>query len=131
MPISSLSAARAIQNGRYAEAAVGGVLIAFLTEWDVKVNTDTADTTAHGDGWQYNQALDSGWVFSAKQWVPALSVNHTINLLYSSSGIPARRSSARFVANFSIAALTSTSPKTGDAMRNAVNVRPPLGDLSQ
>lgn len=88
MAISTLSAQRAVLDGRHAEAAVGGVVIAFLTDWEVKVSTDTADTTAHGDSWQYNQALDSGWVFTAKQYMPIGTASHTINSLYSSGGVP-------------------------------------------
>lgn len=90
MPISSLSAPRGILNGRFAEAAVGNVLIGFLTDWSVKVNTDIADTTAHGDAWQYNAALDSGWTFTAKQFVPVASASHTINALYSTGAVPAQ-----------------------------------------
>jgi len=127
MPISTLSAPRAIQNGRYAEAAVNGTLVAFLTEWDVKVSTDTADTTAHGDGWQYNQALDSGWVFTAKQWVPALSVSHTINLLYSSSGIPAQV----VVAGYSGTVASGTKTFEGTGTVTEANLNAPMGLMEQ
>jgi len=88
MALSTLSAQRAVLNGRHAEAAVGGVVIAFLTDWEVKVATDTADTTAHNDAWKYSRALDSGWTFTAKQYMPVGSASHTINSLYSSGSVP-------------------------------------------
>jgi hypothetical protein len=90
MSISTLSAQRAVLDGRFAEAAVGGVVIGFLTDWEVKVTTKTADTTAHGDAWEYNQPLVSGWTFSAKQYMPVASASHTINALYSSGAVPAQ-----------------------------------------
>lgn len=81
-------AARSILNGRYAEASVGGTLIALLTEWEVTVDTDLADTTAHGDVWKQQAVLDSGWTFRAKGYVVPGSTGHRINSLYSSGSIP-------------------------------------------
>lgn len=78
-------AVRSVLNGRYAEASVGGVLIALLTEWEVIVTTDDADTTAHGDYWQQHAVLDSGWTFRAKGYVVPGSAAHYINSLYSSA----------------------------------------------
>jgi hypothetical protein len=82
------TSARSVLNGRYAEASVGGVLIALLYEWEVTVDTDSADVTAHGDPWKYKVALDSGWTFRAKSYVVPASAAHIINSLYSSGAVP-------------------------------------------
>jgi hypothetical protein len=70
--------------GRYAEASLGGVLIALLTEWEVTYSHDTADGTAHGDVWKHNYPLDSGWTFRAKGFVVPGSASHYLNALWSS-----------------------------------------------
>lgn len=81
-------AARSVLNGRYAEASLGGTLIALLTEWEVNVTTDDTDTTAHGDVWQQHAVLDSGWTFRAKGYVVPGSTATLINQLYTSGSIP-------------------------------------------
>lgn len=87
--MASPTSSRDVLHGDFAEASVGGVLIALLTEWEVTVDTDTADITAHGDEWKYNAALDSGWTFRAKGHVVPASASHYLNSLYSSSAVPA------------------------------------------
>jgi hypothetical protein len=71
-------------DGRYAEASLGGTLIAVLTEWEVTVETDTADATAHGDMWQFPLPLDSGWRVRCRGWIVPGSAAHYINAYYPS-----------------------------------------------
>lgn len=86
--MASDTSARNVLHGDFAEASVGGVLIALLTEWEVTVDTDTADVTAHGDEWKFNVALDSGWTFRAKGHVVPGSASHYLNSLYASTAVP-------------------------------------------
>lgn len=119
MPISSLSATRAVLNGRFAECAVGGVLVGFCFEWTVKFTTPTADVTAHGDVWEFNAPLPSSWVFTAKQYVP-MDTGHSPNALYSSAALPAQFTVAGYAGT--VAAGTKIFEGTGtptDADLNA------------
>jgi hypothetical protein len=88
MSLTSLSAARSVLHGRYAEASLGGTLIALLKDWEVTVETDVVDVTAHSDVWKVFDALDSGWTFRAKSYVVPASAAHIINQLYSSGALP-------------------------------------------
>jgi len=120
MALSTQSAVRGVLNGRYAEAAVGGTLIGFLFEWTVKFSTRTADVTAHGDFWEYNAAMQTGWVFTAKQFVPIASTAHSPNALYTSGAVPAQFTVAGY--SGSVASGTKIFEGTGtptDAELNA------------
>src|SRR5881396_379818 len=88
MPLTTQSAPRIPLRGRYAEAALGGVVIGYLFEWEVEVQTDTVDVTAHGDVWKFNTAVASEWTFRAKNYVPLASAAHNINNLYTSTTVP-------------------------------------------
>ncbi len=81
-------AARAVLNGRYAEASLNGVLIALLSDWTVTVTGKTADVTAHGDVWDFKVPLPSGWKFTAKSFVVPASVSHMIHALFASATLP-------------------------------------------
>jgi len=94
--MASPTSARSVLHGDFAEASIGGTLIALLTEWEVTVDTDTADVTAHGDEWKFNVALDSGWTFRAKGHVVPASASHYMNALYTSSAVPANITVAGF-----------------------------------
>lgn len=87
---------RSVLNGRYAEASVGGVLLALLFDWEITVDTDTADVTAHGDVWKFKVPLDSGWKFRAKGYVVPASAAHYINSQWSSGAVPANVTIAAF-----------------------------------
>ena len=82
-------ALRTVANGRYAEASLGGTLVALLTDWSVTVDTDIIDLTAHGDVWKRKKPTQSGWKFKAKSFVVLASAAHLINALYSSGAVPA------------------------------------------
>lgn len=82
-------AARSVLVGRYAEASVGGVLIALLFDWEVTVEGKTADLTAHGDFWQYIVPLPSRWRFRSKGYIVPGSVNHYVHALWQASAFPA------------------------------------------
>jgi hypothetical protein len=77
-----MPAPRAVLNGRYAEAAVGGTLIALLFDWEITVETDTVESVAHGELWKKPLALDSGWRFRARGYVVPASTAHYINAYY-------------------------------------------------
>lgn len=68
--------------GRYAEASIGGVLIALLFDWEVTVEHDTEDVTAHGDHWQQHVPLDAGWRFRCRGYVVPGSAAHYINTAF-------------------------------------------------
>lgn len=119
MPLSTLSAGRGILNGRFAEAAIGGVLIGFLFEWSVDISTDTADTTAHGDVWQYNKPLDSGWTFKAKEYVPVATDTHILNTLYTTATVPVQVTVAGY--SGTVAAGTKIFEGTGTPVHADLN----------
>lgn len=89
MALTTQSAPRSALVGRYAEASLGGTLIALLFDWEVTYETDTADATAHGDFWKVTLPLDSGWTFRARGYVVPASAAHYGNQLYTSSAVPA------------------------------------------
>ena len=117
---------RAVLHGRYAEAAIGGTLVALLYEWEVEVETDTVDVTGHGDFWKFNTAIASGWTFRAKQYVIPASASHTINLLYSPSAVPAQFTVAGY--SGSVASGTKIFEGTGTPVR--ANLSAPM-ELAQ
>jgi hypothetical protein len=82
-------ATRSVLVGRYAEASVGGLLIALLFDWKVEVTGKTIDLPAHGDKWDYVVPLQSGWTFTAKGYMVPGSSAHYINALWSSASLPA------------------------------------------
>lgn len=75
-------AARSALHGRYAEAAIGGVLIVYLTEWEVSANNDVEDITAHGDSFKRFTSLDADWTFRAQGHVVPASAAHYINTYF-------------------------------------------------
>ena len=54
--------------GRYAEASIGGVVIAQLYDWEVSIEADYEDVTAHGDEWEVVVPLKQRWTFRARQY---------------------------------------------------------------
>src|SRR5437763_16902286 len=96
MPLTTQSAPRPILHGRFAEAAIGGVVVANCFEREVEVETETADVTAFGDVWKFNAPLASGWTFLAKQYVIPPSASHTINTLYYSAAVPSQFTDAGY-----------------------------------
>src|SRR4051812_715173 len=62
-------AQRNVMQGRYAEAAIGGVLLALLTDWSLRLRTDTQDITGHGDIWRYTVPVVTGWTFTASGFI--------------------------------------------------------------
>lgn len=120
-------AARSVLNGRYAEASVGGVLIAFLYDWEVVVDTDTADVTAHGDFWQYHVPLDSGWTFRFKAYVVPASSAHYLNQFWSNNAVPPNVA----VAGFSGTVAGGTKIFEGVAVPTQGTLSAPMGLAEQ
>lgn len=106
-------------NGRYAEASLAGTLVALLFDWEVTIETDTADATAHGDYWKVNLALDSGWTFRARGYVVPASAAHYLNVLWSSSTIPANFVVAGY--SGSVSAGTMIFQGTGIPVRGSIS----------
>lgn len=127
MSLSTQASPRQVLRGRYAEAAVGGVLIGFLTEWEVEVETDTADVTGFGDYWKFNAPLASQWTFRAKNYVPVGSTAHDINALYTSSNVPAQVTVAGY--SGTVAGGTKIFEGTGTPVR--ANLNAPMGLAEQ
>lgn len=69
-------------NGRYAEISVDGTVIALCFDWELTVETDTAESVAHGELWKLPLALDSGWRIRARGYVVPASAAHYINTFY-------------------------------------------------
>jgi hypothetical protein len=115
-------AARSVLNGRYAEASVGGVLIALLFEWSVDVETTTVDLTAHGDTWKYIIPIVAGWTFKAKGYVVPASTGHQINALWSSGGPTANVT----VAGFSGSVATGTKIFEGTGVPTKGSLSAPM-----
>jgi hypothetical protein len=74
--------------GRYAEASLGGTLIALLFDWKVTFTGKTVDLTAHLDTWEYIVPLPSGWNFTARGYIVPASVNHYLHTLWSKTVLP-------------------------------------------
>lgn len=108
--------------GRYAEASVGGVVIALLTEWEVTYTHDTADGTAHGDFWKHNYPLDSQWTFRARGFVTPGSANHYLNALWTANTAAAYV----VVAGFSGAVSGGTMIFQGSGLPSRGNLSAPM-----
>jgi hypothetical protein len=78
-------AGRAVLNGRYAEASVGGILIALLFDWKVTVSGKVIELPIGGDTWDYLAPLRSGWTFSAKGYMVPGSANHYVKALWAAN----------------------------------------------
>ena len=89
-------AVRSALVGRYAEASIGGVLIALLTDWTVEYSTRAIETTAHGDIWERNISGRASWTFTAKGFVVPGSTAHYLNVLWASGSAPAAVTVAGF-----------------------------------
>lgn len=87
-PTPSAVAPRSAVVGRYAECSIGGVVLVLLFDWEVTVNFDYADTTAHGDLWKQKVFLDGDWTARARGYVVPGSTTQYINSGIS-SGSPA------------------------------------------
>lgn len=79
-------AARQVLNGRYAEAAIGGVLLALLTDWEVHFKTEEVDFAGPGDYWAYRQPFVTDWYFTAKGWASPNASPQYINSLWQTTG---------------------------------------------
>lgn len=55
--------------GRYAEASIGGVLIVQLYDWELVIEADYEDVTAHGDEYEVVVPLKQRWTFRARQYI--------------------------------------------------------------
>src|SRR6266851_6921081 len=67
---------RSVLLGRYAEASVGGVLIALLFDWKIHYKTDKIDSTGHSDLWRRHLPTVSEWEFTSKGYIIPGSANH-------------------------------------------------------
>src|SRR5437867_2637031 len=82
MPLSSLSAPRNYLNGRFAECAIGGVLLGVCFDWSVDLEYGTTSPVAFGDLWETPTVLTGRWRARAKGFVVSGSVNHYLKALF-------------------------------------------------
>lgn len=118
---------RAVLDGHFAEASIGGTLIALLFEWEATIDTDTTDLTAHGDVWKVTAALDSGWRFRARGYVVPASVNTKINDLYTSGALPVTIT----VAGYSGSVASGTKIFEGTGIPTRCNLSAPMALAEQ
>lgn len=89
-------AGRSALIGRYAEASIGGVLIALLFDWKVTYHTQTVDLPAGGDIGEYPVPIRTGWTFTAKAYVVPASVTHLLEQLWHANSLPGQITIAGF-----------------------------------
>jgi hypothetical protein len=79
-------AQRSILIGRYAEASIGGTLLALLFDWKVSLHTAKIEAEGYGDVWAYPVPTVSGWTFTAKGYVVPGYPAQYLKSLWKSSG---------------------------------------------
>jgi hypothetical protein len=55
--------------GRYAEAKIAGVVIAQCFDWELTLDAEHEDVTAHGDEWTTLAPLRQDWTFRARAYI--------------------------------------------------------------
>jgi len=79
--------ARNFLNGRYAECAIGGVVLVFLFNFRIRMNADYANLTAAGDRWKVNVFLDADWTAEARGYIAPAAVTSYLSASMT-AGIP-------------------------------------------
>jgi hypothetical protein len=89
-PTPSGTAARTFVVGRFAICSIdtgsGDATVINLFDWEVSVNFDYADATAHGDRWKQKVFLDADWTARARGYVSALDAVGYIKAATNASG---------------------------------------------
>lgn len=83
-------AARSAVVGRFAKIQLntgfGAADVVLLFDWEVNVNFDYADATAHGDRWKVKAFIDADWTARARGYVVPVDTNTYIKNATNSSG---------------------------------------------
>jgi hypothetical protein len=75
---------RNVLVGRYAECAINGLVLVFLFEWEVNVESSLVNLTATGDRWQVYVPVDSTWTARGRGYIsPNVSTSY-ISAAYNS-----------------------------------------------
>src|SRR5881227_216777 len=61
--------------GRYAKAKAGGT-IANLFDWELTIEAEYEDVTAHGDEWEQVTPLKQRWTFRARGYVTTAGASY-------------------------------------------------------
>ncbi len=70
--------------GRYAECAINGLVLVFLFDWEVNVESSLVNLTACGDRWQIHVPVDSTWTARGRGYIsPNVSTSY-ISAAYNS-----------------------------------------------
>jgi hypothetical protein len=56
--------------GRYAQCKIAGVVVAECFDWELTMDAEHEDVTAHGDEWTVLAPLSQGWTFRARGYIP-------------------------------------------------------------
>ncbi len=86
-PSTSGASPRAYVVGGFAQCYLFGSVVVNLFDWEVNVNFDYADATAHGDHWKVKAFLDADWTARAKGYVAQVTASQYIKQA-TSSGVP-------------------------------------------
>ena len=73
-PTVSAIPARGLVVGRFAVCTIGGSIVVNIYDWEVNINFDFADATAHGDFWKQKVFLDGDWTARGRGYLAATSV---------------------------------------------------------
>lgn len=91
--------------GRYAQCKIGGFVVAECFDWELTLEADHEDVTAHGDEWTVLAPLSQSWTFRARGYIP-LNTGTYANGVFNASGSPA-----------SLSVIAYTEPATSGTIR--------------
>lgn len=78
-------AARSVLNGRYAECSIGGAVLVFLFDWEIRVSFDYANLTAAGDRWKVRVPLDGDWTARGRGYIAPSATTSYIKAAFTSA----------------------------------------------
>jgi len=86
-PTVSAVPPRGLVVGRFAVCTIAGLTVVNIFDWEVNINFDFADATAHGDLWKVKAFLDGDWTARGRGYLAATS--STTIAAFTSSQVPA------------------------------------------
>ena len=91
-------------RGRYAQASAGGA-IANLFDWELTIEADYEDVTAHGDEWEQVVPLKQRWTFRARGYITTAGTTYLA--AFNTAGAPAAVSIIAYTDNGTTARFTA------------------------
>jgi hypothetical protein len=73
---------RNVLVGRYAECSIGGLVLVFLFDWEINVESDLVNLTATGDRWKIFVPVDSGWTGRGRGYIAPSAPTSYISAAY-------------------------------------------------